>query len=1054
MNVVSVKINFEKRTCKVKGVELTEGDYNSTKMLFEFDKEDGTKIFEMANPSGNLVYLGEIIDNEIILVGKADVTIEHNNKTYIKYVYDNNVYWYDKESEKLYDDNWQELLEFDLSDYTKQTKDASLFTEEGNYIFEVSLYENDSKLTSASGKLKVLPEQINIDGEIVDSYFPVFDELIGDINEAIEKTNNLNIVASKTGTITSISITDKEGLTTTTQVLDGEKGDKGDKGDTGNTGATGNGINSITLNQDYTLTIVCTDGTSYTTDSIRGAKGDTGATGNGIASISKTGTDGLVDTYTVTYTNGSSTTFNITNGKGISSISKTSTSGLIDTYTITYNDSTTSTYDVVNGAKGDKGDTGNTGATGNGISSAVLNQDYTLTLTFTDGTSYTTSSIRGAKGETGDTGSQGAQGYSIGSVTKTSGTGAAGTTDTYTMYLNDTNQTSVGTFNVYNGSNGQGSGDMLKSVYDIDNDGIVDNAEKVNNHTVLTDVPANALFTDTVYDDTEVRGLISAKQDTLVSGTNIKSINNTSLLGSGNIDTEVIQYSTMPTASATNLGQIVQYTGTTTVSSPIYKNGFFYKCVSDEESTPTYIWEEVSFGGSDIHGAEVIGLYTSSNPMSDNTLLSRCQRIVDNIINDVPQIITLSVNGGGSWRGLFVATMPYKSVGNSINIIFNSINEKGNTNLIESMPIDYYKMTISIDTSNNNTITAISGIMSGQRQITQVVTPTGIINVIKNSSYVTNYNSSKKQTFINDNGTIKWLDGTFVTDKLIGSNAPTTATVGYVGQQYTDTTNNNQYVCTVADTVTPNYTWLQINNAGGSCNIMNITSDTISYLQNKYYQTWAGTNKLTPAFIYLEYGDGLYKFDATCSLYNSLNSGSDDVANVGSLLHIMMGGKFSMLYYNQQIRYYKYYTTPLYNTNFDSSTISNSVYYNLLYNANYFITKENTQSYNVTGNYNPAHKKYVDDKIVEERLKSKVLTLLSSSWVQNQTTNYYEYDITDASITADTYVIGNLDIDNQQKFKGNVYIDSYSGGYKIITDELPTENISMTVCFNLTEVQV
>ena len=39
------------------------------------------------------------------------------------------------------------------------------------------------------------------------------------------------------------------------------------------------------------------------------------------------------------------------------------------------------------------------GDKGNGISSAVLNNDYTLTLTFTDGTSYTTPSIRGEKGE-------------------------------------------------------------------------------------------------------------------------------------------------------------------------------------------------------------------------------------------------------------------------------------------------------------------------------------------------------------------------------------------------------------------------------------------------------------------------------------------------------------------------------------------------------------------------------------------------------------------------------------------------------------------------------
>ena len=42
------------------------------------------------------------------------------------------------------------------------------------------------------------------------------------------------------------------------------------------------------------------------------------------------------------------------------------------------------------------------GDTGNGISSAILNDDYTLTLTFTDGTTYKTPSIRGEKGEKGE----------------------------------------------------------------------------------------------------------------------------------------------------------------------------------------------------------------------------------------------------------------------------------------------------------------------------------------------------------------------------------------------------------------------------------------------------------------------------------------------------------------------------------------------------------------------------------------------------------------------------------------------------------------------------
>jgi hypothetical protein len=45
-------------------------------------------------------------------------------------------------------------------------------------------------------------------------------------------------------------------------------------------GATGNGIAGATLNQDYTLTLTFTNGTSYTTPSIRGAQGPKGDKGD------------------------------------------------------------------------------------------------------------------------------------------------------------------------------------------------------------------------------------------------------------------------------------------------------------------------------------------------------------------------------------------------------------------------------------------------------------------------------------------------------------------------------------------------------------------------------------------------------------------------------------------------------------------------------------------------------------------------------------------------------------------------------------------------------
>lgn len=64
----------------------------------------------------------------------------------------------------------------------------------------------------------------------------------------------------------------------------------------------------------------------------------------------------------------------------------------------------------------------------------------------------------GATGPQGIQGIQGIQGFYVDNIVKTSGTGAAGTVDTYTMYLNDENETVAGTFDVYNGADGQGAG--------------------------------------------------------------------------------------------------------------------------------------------------------------------------------------------------------------------------------------------------------------------------------------------------------------------------------------------------------------------------------------------------------------------------------------------------------------------------------------------------------------------------------------------------------------------------------------------------------------------
>ena len=133
---------------------------------------------------------------------------------------------------------------------------------------------------------------------------------------------------------------------------------------------------------------------------------------------------------------------------GISGIAKTGTSGLNDTYTITYADGTTSTFVVKNGAKGD---TGNQTYVWIAYSATEPDSDADISvipapwigiysglestqsnLHYTD---YTWYEFKGFKGD---------------GVAYTAKTGEVGLTSTYTMYTAD--GTAVGTFSVTDGA--------------------------------------------------------------------------------------------------------------------------------------------------------------------------------------------------------------------------------------------------------------------------------------------------------------------------------------------------------------------------------------------------------------------------------------------------------------------------------------------------------------------------------------------------------------------------------------------------------------------------
>lgn len=402
MNVIKIKIDFEKGLCQKEGISVVTGDYNSTKIEFEFNESaaDGRKIFELKNSDDELVYVDEIVDNEVILVGKRE------------------------------EEGEEELF--------------SLFNKEGDYTFEVSLYGENSKLTSVYDYITARKEQVIVDDETVEQYMPLFDNLmqelsnkvaeadskideidqaienvnqaVQDAEEAVESTNNLNIDVNKVDKTTQVDLTKKDGTTKTVYINDGTslqfmwqgtslgiktddmeqyvfvnlQGIQGQPGPQGEPFRIKKTYTSVAeMNADFdnmnvgdyvmiASTVEIEDNAKlyvkgdsqwiFITDfsGAQGIKGETGATP--IIRIG-TVTSGSTPSVTISGT-AEEPVFNFVlqpgeqgrtgdtglkgdTGNGIASIVKTASAGLIDTYTITFTDGTTTTFNVTNGQDGD-----------------------------------------------------------------------------------------------------------------------------------------------------------------------------------------------------------------------------------------------------------------------------------------------------------------------------------------------------------------------------------------------------------------------------------------------------------------------------------------------------------------------------------------------------------------------------------------------------------------------------------------------------------------------------------------------------------------------------
>ncbi len=193
-----------------------------------------------------------------------------------------------------------------------------------------------------------------------------------------------------------------------------------------------------------------------------GPQGPAGQDGVSIASILKTGTDGLVDTYTITYSNGTTSTFTVTNGadgqdgaQGSQGIQgNPGADGHTPAITVGNNgnwfvDGVDSGVHAqgIQGETGPQGPQGNQGPKGDNGYTPYIGENGNWWINNED-TGYQAIGHDGANGANGQNGTNGADGVSITGITKIN------TTDNVDTYQITFSNDDTFEFSVTNGTNG------------------------------------------------------------------------------------------------------------------------------------------------------------------------------------------------------------------------------------------------------------------------------------------------------------------------------------------------------------------------------------------------------------------------------------------------------------------------------------------------------------------------------------------------------------------------------------------------------------------------
>ena len=437
---------------------------------------------------------------------------------------------------------------------------------------------------------------------------------------------------------------------------------------------------------------------------------------------------------------------------------------------------------------------------------------------------------------------------------------------------------------------------------------------------------------------------------------------------------QIIQYETMPVASSSNEGQIVQYVGSDETT---YTNGYFYQVISDGEEPATYSWSplEVQPGGE----AGVIELEDAEISLGNDTMGN-----IEPPSHDAGVYILKGTGTKINYNKNSSTYSPILNNGTRLIVILADINSYGQTAYLygtntgpQMIFLSFSVPTVVTVPFENLALTNAQNIFTEKQTFTTL--PESSVTPTTNNQLV-----NKK--YVDDNGgqTIQYDTMPTASEDTVGQ------VVQYIGTTDTDYTNGYFYIGATDGEDPATYSWEQLNVQPGSsgtngtylpilefsrayASFFNSTVNVddeyrtkvaamINDYHDKYMPTETNINLGALSFI-MRVRTSQTTTNVLFSQYGQQYQGNTTIRFIGMT---PIKNPTSSTIWGINILQYEVHGTwtngvfTCTDTTAGFATANNTYKY---FDLGNMLTKNNTESYTPTGNYNPATKKYVDDAI-------------------------------------------------------------------------------------------